>query len=127
MARVEAGQWLRRRGLASAMIDMSDGLSTDLEHICEESGVGAVIEAGAIPREQVGRPVRKVALDLALHGGEDYELLFTSARRVPAKVAGVPVTRIGQITRGRGVVLIGEDKRRRRLAARGWEHFKGNL
>jgi thiamine-monophosphate kinase len=127
MARVEAGQWLRRRGLASAMIDVSDGLSTDLEHICEESGVGAVVEAGAIPRARVGHPAKEVALDLALHGGEDYELLFTSAGGVPARVAGVPVTRIGQITRGRGMVLIGADGRRRRLAARGWEHFKGNL
>ncbi|MBI1741068.1 MAG: thiamine-phosphate kinase [Candidatus Koribacter versatilis] len=125
-ARVEAGQWLRRRGLASAMIDVSDGLSTDLEHICEESGVGAVVEAGAIPRARVGRPVETVALDLALHGGEDYEVLFTSSQKIPAKVAGVPVTRIGRIARRRGMVLVLEDGRRRRLVARGWEHFKGN-
>jgi thiamine-monophosphate kinase len=125
--RVEAGVWLRRRGLASAMIDVSDGLSTDLGHICEESGVGAEIEAGAIPRAQVGRPVKEVAGDLALHGGEDYELLFTSARRIPARVAGVRVTRIGRIERGRGMVLIREDGRRRKLTAKGWEHFCGNL
>jgi thiamine-monophosphate kinase len=124
--RVEAGMWLRRRGLASAMIDVSDGLSTDLGHICEESGVGAEIEAAAIPRAQVGRPATKIALDLALHGGEDYELLFTSAERIPAKVAGVRVTRIGRIVRRRGMVLIGEGGRRR-LSTKGWEHFKGNL
>lgn len=126
-ARVAVGQWLRRRGLASAMIDVSDGLSTDLEHICEESGVGAEIEITAIPRARVGHPAQQVGFELAVHGGEDYELLFTSAKKIPAKVAGVPVTRVGQIKRRRGMVLIEEDGRRRRLAARGWEHFKGNL
>jgi thiamine-monophosphate kinase len=125
--RVKAGTWLRRRGLASAMIDVSDGLSTDLGHICEESGVGAEIEAEAIPRAQVGRPVREVALDLSLHGGEDYELLFTSGGRIPAAVAGARVTRIGRIVRRREMVLIGEDGRRQRLAAKGWEHFKRDL
>jgi len=125
-ARVEVGRWLRRRGLASAMIDVSDGLSTDLEHICEESGVGAEIEVATIPRAQVGRPAQQVGFDLALHGGEDYELLFTSARKIPAKVAGVQVTRIGRITRRRGMVRV-EDGRRQGLSAHGWEHFKGNL
>ncbi len=123
VARVAVGQWLRRGGLASAMIDVSDGLSTDLEHICEESGVGAVVETGAILRAKVGRPTQQVDFDLALHGGEDYELLFTSAKKIPAKVAGVPVTRVGRITRGRGMMLV-EDGRRRKLAALGWEHFK---
>ena len=109
------------------MIDVSDGLSTDLEHICEESGVGAEIEVAAIPRAQVGRPAQQVNFDLALHGGEDYELLFTSAKRIPAKVAGVRVTRIGRITRKSGMALVGEGGLRRRLEARGWEHFTGNL
>jgi thiamine-monophosphate kinase len=125
-ARVAVGQWLRRRGMASAMIDISDGLSTDLEHICEESGVGAVVKAEAIPRAAVGRPAKQVGLDLALHGGEDYELLFTSAKKIPTKVAGIPVTRIGRITRKPGMALIGEDGVRRRLLVRGWEHFKRN-
>jgi thiamine-monophosphate kinase len=121
-ARVEVGQRLRR--LASAMIDISDGLSTDLEHICEESGVGAQIETAAIPQAQVGRPARQVNLDLALHGGEDYELLFTSAKKIPAKVGGVPVTRIGRVTGNRGMELIENNGHRTRLVARGWEHFK---
>jgi len=125
-ARVEVGRWLRRRGLASAMIDVSDGLSTDLEHICEESGVGAEIEVATIPRARVGRPRQQVGLDLALHGGEDYELLFTSARKIPAKVAGVRLTGIGRITRKGGMVLVEKDGRRRPHAARGWEHFKGD-
>jgi thiamine-monophosphate kinase len=122
-ARVAVGQWLRRRGVASAMIDVSDGLSTDLEHICEESRVGAEIEAEAIPRAQVGSGKKRVALELALHGGDDYELLFTSAAAVPSKIAGVRVTRIGRITRSAGMRLIGLDGKARRLKAEGWEHF----
>jgi thiamine-monophosphate kinase len=122
-ARVAVGQWLRRRGVASAMIDVSDGLSTDLQHICEESHVGAEIEAEAIPRARVGPGKKGVALELALHGGDDYELLFTSAAAVPSKIAGVRVTRIGKITRSSGMRLIGLDGKARRLKAEGWEHF----
>jgi thiamine-monophosphate kinase len=109
------------------MIDLSDGLSTDLEHICEESHVGAEIEAEAIPRAQVGLGKKRVALELALHGGDDYELLFTSAAAVPSQVAGVRVTRIGRIVRSAGMRLIGADGKTRPLAAGGWEHFRGNL
>lgn len=126
LARVAVGQWLRQRGVASAMIDLSDGLSTDLEHICEESHVGAEIEAEAIPRAQVGLGKKRVALELALHGGEDYELLFTSAVAVPSVVAGVRVTRIGRTTQSAGMRLVGADGKVRPLEAGGWEHFKGN-
>jgi thiamine-monophosphate kinase len=125
-ARVAVGQWLRQRGVASAMIDVSDGLSTDLEHICQESHVGAEIEAEAIPRAQVGLGKKKVALEFALHGGDDYELLFTSAAAVPGEVAGVRVTRIGRTMQSAGMRLIGADGKQQPLAARGWEHFKGN-
>jgi thiamine-monophosphate kinase len=122
-ARVAVGQWLRQRGLASAMIDLSDGLSTDLDHICQESHVGAEIEAGAIPRARVGLGKKPVALDLALHGGDDYELLFTSDASVPPVVVGVRVTRIGRVTRSSGMRLIGLDGKPRVLRAGGWEHF----
>ncbi len=108
------------------MIDLSDGLSTDLQRICEESGVGAVVEAAAIPRALVGRPKETVGLDLALHGGEDYELLFTCRQKVPAKIAGVAVTQIGEITRAGGMGLVGKDGRRRKLASGGWEHFRAS-
>lgn len=121
--RIEVGKWLRARRIASAMIDISDGLSTDLAHICEESRAGALIDAEAIPRAIVGSPRREVALDLALHGGDDYELLFTSAKKVPSKVAGVNITRIGQITSARSIVLQ-RSGRRRKLAPKGWEHFR---
>ena len=127
LARVAVGQWLRQRGVASAMIDLSDGLSTDLEHICQESHVGAEIEAEAIPRAQVGLGKKRVALEFALHGGDDYELLFTSAAAVPSEVAGVRVTRIGRATQSAGMRLIGADGKARPLKAGGWEHFRGNL
>jgi thiamine-monophosphate kinase len=125
--RLAVGQSLRRRGMASAMIDLSDGLSTDLEHICQESGVGAEIEAAAIPRAQAGAAKKRVALDFALHGGDDYELLFSAKAAIPSRVAGVPVTRIGQITRSTGMRLIAADGKPRPLKARGWEHFSRDL
>src|SRR5208337_151695 len=111
--RLKVGRWLRDHGIASAMIDTSDGLSTDLAHLCEESGVGAEIHAEAIPCASIGRPTGKVDLKFALHGGEDYELLFTAAsnQRVPEKIAGVPVTEIGQIRRGSRLYLINQGQR----------------
>jgi thiamine-monophosphate kinase len=122
-ARLAAGQTLRRRGLASSMIDLSDGLSTDLGHICDESRVGAEIVAQLIPRAHLSRK-ELVSLDYALHGGDDYELLFTSAAAIPRQVAGVQITRIGRIVRTAGMRLIGEDGKRKPLIASGWEHFQ---
>jgi thiamine-monophosphate kinase len=124
--RVELGRILREKGLATAMIDTSDGLSTDLEHICEESRVGAEIQAEFIPRAAMGKPARKVDLGFALHGGEDYELLFTAPRgkSVPSRIAGVPITQIGLITRGKSIFLVNSEGRRQRLEPHGWEHFR---
>jgi thiamine-monophosphate kinase len=125
-ARLELGRILREKRLATAMIDTSDGLSTDLAHICEESGRGAEIEASLIPRARVGKPAREVDLDLALHGGEDYELLFTvrPGKRVPAQIAGVPLTPIGVITRARRILVRNSKGVAYELQARGWEHFR---
>ena len=124
--RIEVGRILREKKLATAMIDMSDGLSTDLSHICEESGVGAEIDAAAIPRARVGKPEREVDLDFALHGGEDYELLFTARAGVtiPTQIAGVTLTEIGRITRKKTMTLRSPEGQPRRLKARGWEHFR---
>lgn len=122
--RLAVGQWLRRHRIASAMIDISDGMSTDLEHICDESRVGAEIDGSAIPRARVGRAKRDFAgLDDALHGGDEYELLFTSSRPVPAKIGGVRVTRIGRITKKDGMRLADAEGKKRAFRGQGWEHF----
>lgn len=124
--RIEMGRVLSEKGLASAMIDISDGLSTDLAHICEESGVGAEVQAEAIPRAEVGKPLRKVDLDLALHGGEDYELLFTAPRskRIPSCVAGVRITLIGRIMGSKKILLKKGSRPAVELKPQGWEHFR---
>jgi len=125
-ARLELGRILRERGIASAMIDTSDGFSTDLDHICKVSGVGAEIKSGMIPRAVVGRPGREVELSLALHGGEDYELLFTAppGKRVPAQIAGLPITQVGHITRGRQVLSMNDSGVGYALQPQGWEYFR---
>lgn len=125
--RLAVGEFLRARRIPTSMIDLSDGLSTDLSHICEESGVGAEIVAGEIPRARVGRRGEPVDLKLALHGGEDYELLFTAPvrRRVPPSIAGVRVTAIGRVTRQRRVILQGSTGASQVLKPQGWEHFRG--
>jgi thiamine-monophosphate kinase len=124
MPRVRVGRILREKKIASAMIDISDGLSTDLAHMCEESGVGAEIEAEAIPLGGIGRPSRPVDLRLALHGGDDYELLFTApAHFAVPRIAGVPITQIGRITRSNHLVLVAGGKRRK-LVPQGWQHFR---
>jgi thiamine-monophosphate kinase len=134
--RIAVGQWLSKRQIASATIDISDGLSTDLSHICEESGVGAVIEAEAIPIHSTARkvgnqterrtpPFGDCALNLALHGGEDYELLFTAPglKRVQRRIAGVKITRIGEIVRGSKMHLLRSGKKQA-IVPFGWEHFR---
>jgi len=130
--RLGVGQALLRRRLATAAIDLSDGLSTDLAHLCHESGVGAEIEAAALPIHPLAEKQRtpeapERALDLALHGGEDYELLFAAppAVRMPRSVAGVRVSRVGRLVRGGAISLIDSDGRRRTLRPGGWEHFTG--
>jgi thiamine-monophosphate kinase len=124
--RIELGRVLREKELASAMIDTSDGLSTDLAHICEESGVGAELEGGLIPRARVGKPAREVDLDLALHGGEDYELLFTASpdKRVPSLIGGVVISYIGVITKGPKILLRNSRGVISELKPHGWEHFQ---
>jgi len=124
--RVELGRILREKRLASAMIDTSDGLSTDLAHLCEESNVGAEIESALVPRASVGKPAREVDLDIALHGGEDYELLFTArpGKRVPKQIAGVALTHVGHITRPRIILLRNLKGVAYQLEPRGWEHFR---
>ena len=122
--RTAVGEWLGANGIASACIDLSDGLSTDLAHLSEESGVGAVVNAAAIPIHPAARKLRN-ALDLAIHGGEDYELLFSARKNapVPAQIAGVPITRVGEII-SCGAVRLSQTGKSRVLAPGGWEHFR---
>jgi thiamine-monophosphate kinase len=130
-ARVEWGALLGERGLASALIDLSDGLSSDLAHVCRESGVGARVEASLLPldpRLKASGVGGDEALALALDGGEDFELLFTAAprkaSRLPREVAGVPVTCVGEVTRERGKVRLVRDGQARLLKPGGFEHFR---
>ena len=108
------------------MIDISDGLSTDLNHICEESGVGAEVWAKVIPRATVDKNNRPIDLKFAIHGGDDYELLFTAppGARVPSEISGVPVTCIGEIKHDRKMSLISESGKRSALEPQGWQHFR---
>jgi thiamine-monophosphate kinase len=129
--RVGWGILLGEKRLATSMIDISDGLSSDLHHLCEESGVGAVVEASRLPIDTVVTEIcGRRALDplmLALHGGEDYELLFTVApqnvSRLPMRVDGVAITRIGEIKDASGGVRISEGSKIWELKPGGWEHF----
>jgi len=122
--RLEAGHWLRQRQLASAVIDISDGLSVDLKHICEESRVSAVVRTDSLP---IGKGAD---LELALHGGDDYELLFTAPAkaRVPATVTGVRVTEIGAIHPQKdypsAITILDDNGRARALEPLGWQHFR---
>lgn len=120
--RIPQGLWLQRRAAASAAIDISDGLSSDLEHICLESRVSAEIEEPALPIYP------GATLAQALHGGEDYELLFTAppGARVPRRIDGVSVTHIGRIVKpraGRPRMVSLTQRGPQPLVRQGWQHF----
>jgi thiamine-monophosphate kinase len=123
--RVELGQWLAGKGFASAMMDLSDGLSTDLGRLCAASGVGVIIEDNSLPVTSF--VARREARELALHGGDDYELMFTVPRNkeksLPPRFQGLPLTRIGEITQGRKVLHTYGGKTVR-LHSGGWDPFR---
>ena len=123
--RIALGRWLARNRLVSAMMDLSDGLSSDLPRICSASGVGARIDVASLPR--ISYIDRAEAVGLALDGGDDYELLFAvrpkNASQIKRKYHGVRLTRIGEIISKKSV-LLEEDGRLRPLPSRGWDPFR---
>lgn len=138
-ARVREGEIIAESGLSTAMIDISDGLSTDLLHICDASDVGVRIFTEELPLSmglREGRTLVKVRpyqkWDLALHGGEDYELCFTAPRNKAEKIiaelyrkTGTKVTVIGEILdKKEGRWVVDPKGRQIPLIAKGWGHFR---
>jgi thiamine-monophosphate kinase len=129
--RVNLGQALR--GMATSAIDISDGLLADLGHICRLSGVGATVELASIPVSPIGAKHMGEAAGRAaiVAGGDDYELCFTAPANSRESIAdmetslGIPLTRIGQIRRGKGVSALGADGKPLKIDGRGFDHFAG--
>ena len=130
--RLHAGRRLVDSGVVSAMIDVSDGLVQDLAHICTESRVGAVVDVTRVPLSPAYRAANGTDARLALHGGEDYELLCTVSERNVKRLErmrtrlGCPITWIGRVTAGRKVRLLDADGRTPRLPAAGFDHFRSH-
>jgi len=129
--RLAVGQWLAQERLATSMMDLSDGLSSDLPLLCAASGVGARVDSAVLPVVRPSKADRGPAFDplqLALHGGDDYELLFTvrpsRLNMLPKTLHGVPLTAIGRITEQRGLVLLKQAGRERQLHPGGWDPFR---
>jgi thiamine-monophosphate kinase len=129
-ARCEAGMWLAQCGLVHCMMDLSDGLSMDLPRMCAASGVGAEIHAADLPVFPESRLWGCDPVELALHGGEDFELLFSVPRskgrifeeKYPSHFPRI--TRIGSMTRDAGKIwMLEQGKSRRPLLEHGYDHF----
>ena len=134
--RILAGQQIAQSGFATAMIDISDGVASDLNHICVMSKVGAIINQEKIPLPEGIHKVTAISgksvLELLLHSGEDYELLFTMKPETPDAITesitqetGIAITEIGKIlTKESGYQLIDLHDRRIPIQPKGWDHFK---
>jgi thiamine-monophosphate kinase len=134
-ARIREGRWLSMVPWATSAIDISDGLSGDLRHLCTESRVGALIDLSALPISSACREyasaVRRDPVTLALAGGEDYELLFTVPRRQRVRFERasarrhIRATRIGTVTAAKnGLRMVLPNGRHRRLSVSSYEHFR---
>ena len=120
------GRFLSGRGIASALMDLSDGLSTDLSRLCAASGVGARLWAAKIPGPNL--PEAADSLQLALHGGEDYQLLFTvpqkKASRLPLRFQGRPLYQLGEIEASKSIKLVMPEGKVHTLEPAGWDYFR---
>jgi thiamine-monophosphate kinase len=129
--RLPAGRRLVESGIVSAMIDVSDGLVQDLGHICDESGVAARVRTARVPLSRAYRKLCDSGDLLALHGGEDYELLCTVPERKVKELErshrhlGCAITCIGEIVAGRGVRLFDALGQTMKLSDAGHDHFRG--
>jgi thiamine-monophosphate kinase len=136
--RVSEGRLLAALGTVTAMLDISDGLAADLGHLCERSGVGARLDEAALPIPEAAHVAAQLtgqnALDWALFGGEDYQLLFTAPPAAVPRImksvwiaTGTPVTVIGEILPPEaGLTLRARDGAIRPLPARGWDHLRSH-
>jgi len=133
--RLKLGAWLARNRVPSAMMDISDGLSIDLSRLCGASRVGARIRASRIPRVAIPpsvagrfRSLHLDSLQMALHGGDDYELLFTVPPRHVKRLRRAPgfreLTPIGEITRSKQILLVRNDGATKLLKPGGWDPFR---
>ncbi len=133
--RLKLGSWLASHGVATAMMDISDGLSIDLARLCEASRVGAILYADCIPEARIPEPWRQrlrlspsAGLDFALNGGDDYELVFTVPERRVKELkrapTGVRLTCIGEVTRKQELLLINSAGQESLLQIHGWDHFR---
>ncbi len=131
--RLKEGQLLNKKFNINSMIDISDGLVADLNHILEESGVGAVLYEDEVPiSAEATRLARKTGLSAihhALHDGEDYELLFTLSDKESKKLLAsrsfpVRLSKIGHINKSKGIKMQGADGKLKRIKSLGYKHFK---
>ncbi|MEP7214122.1 MAG: thiamine-phosphate kinase [Acidobacteriota bacterium] len=123
---IEIGRTLMGANLATSMIDLSDGLSSDLAHICEASGVGAAIDASLLPIDSNPSKLsitREDTLDLALNGGEDFELLFTADPKSVPELMHAIIHRIGTVTANAGILELIRDGKHFELTPGGYRHF----
>jgi thiamine-monophosphate kinase len=122
-AQLALARFLAEKRIPSAMIDISDGLSTDLARLCRASRAGAVLQENAIPIASLNR--HEVELRHALHGGDEYQLLFTvpPGHRLPAEYQGVSLSLIGYITEGEEISIEHENGYTTELEPQGWQHF----
>jgi thiamine-monophosphate kinase len=133
--RLQEAEYLREHGQIRSLVDLSDGLSSDLAHICEASGVGAQLDAAAIPiheeTRRVAHALQADPLAYALHGGEDFELCLTAppGHLTPLQHAFTarfhcPLVCVGTIQAGSGITLCHADGTQLSLQAQGYDHFR---